>query len=174
MRIHHNADAGVECVSEDDVGGLASDAVQFNQLFHGARDFAAVLFDDRPAAGFDAPGFVPIKACGLDFTFQCWEIGFRVISGGPVFPEQIGCDDVDAFIGALGGENSCNQQFERGGEIEFAMRVGVGALECGDDFCGAIGFRCGAFARHGGGSIGRVGAGGKMLRLKFPTKGEAG
>ena len=58
MRIDHNTFLDVESISQNDVGGLAADAGQRHQFFHGARHLAAMIFDKLRAAGLDVFCFV--------------------------------------------------------------------------------------------------------------------
>ena len=66
-----------------------------------------------------------------------------------VFFEQLRRDEVDAFVGALRGKNRGDEQLQRIGKIQFAVRVGISPPERGDDFHRAFRFGGGAFAWHG-------------------------
>ncbi len=74
--------------------------------------------------------------------------GFGEGFGGGVFFEEGWGDEVDADIGALGGEDGGDEEFEGVAVIEGAFGVGVEALEFGDDLGGAGDFLREGFTGH--------------------------
>lgn len=138
VSIDDDADVFAEGIAEDDVGGFASHAAEGGEFFHGIGNAAAVPFDDRLATGFDAFGFVPKKAGGLDGFLEFGRGGAGVVCGGGVFGEERRGDLIDAFVGALGGKNGGDEELERIGMVQFTMGVRVGCAEFADDPQGAI------------------------------------
>src|SRR6185437_3145484 len=99
------------------VGGFAADAGEVGQLIHRRGDFAAMQLDECCAHAAEAFGSVAEKAGGLDVFFELALGGIRKRFGGGIFPEQVFGDDVDAVIGALGGENRRDEKLKRRGII---------------------------------------------------------
>jgi hypothetical protein len=134
VRVHSNSDVDAERVPEDHVRGFASYAAEVNQLLHRFWNLAAVLFNERAAARLNIFRFVAIKSGGFDVLLQFGKIRIREILGGTIFFEQIRRDNIHAFVGALSGQDSRDQQFERIRKIQFAMRVGISFAQRGDNF----------------------------------------
>jgi len=134
VRVHDDADVDVERIAQNDVGGLAPDAIQLRQFLHRARHVAAVTDDEFAAARPDVLRLVPKKTRRLDSLFQFGKRRIRIIRRRTVFFEQLSGDNIDAFVGALRGKNRGDEQFERVGVIQLAVRPGIGPVELGDDF----------------------------------------
>jgi len=88
----------------------------------------------------DIPGFILVKAGGVDFLFEGFDIGGGIIFSGAVFFEKIFGNDVHSFIGALSGEDGGDEEFQRIGEVERALGVGIGFLQGCQNFAGAGSF----------------------------------
>ena len=73
-------------------------------------------------AGLDVLRLVAEKAGGLDGLLQFRERRVRVIRRRAIFFEQLLRDDVDALVRALRGKNGGDEQFQRVGVIQLAMR----------------------------------------------------
>src|SRR5439155_16039867 len=84
----------------------------------------------------------------LDGLFEFCVGGLGVILGGTMFLEDLSGNNVDALIGALGGENGGDKEFERVGVVQFAMRIRVGFFQAGDDLFNASGFGGVRFTGH--------------------------
>lgn len=148
--VDDEADVDAVAVSEDDVGGLAADAVEGGEFIHGPGYVAAVLGDEGAAAGLDVLRLVPIEADAPDVGFELFEGRVGVVGGGAVLLKEVGGDDVDLTVCALRREDRGDEEFERIGVVQLAVGVGVGLAkdlrELGDTF----GTACGGFAGHGG------------------------
>src|ERR1022692_2079445 len=79
VRVHDHSDVDAKRISQNDVCGFSSDAAKLNQCFHRARNFAAVLFDERTAARLNVFRFVAEKTGGLDELLQLWRGSIGVI-----------------------------------------------------------------------------------------------
>ncbi len=126
-----------ECVGEEEVCGFASDAGELDEGVEGAREFSVVVLEEGGAEGADAFGFVSEEAGGLDEGFEFGGLGVGVVVGGAIFFEERRGDGVDAFVGALRGEDGGDGEFEGGGEVEFAAQFDV-AAQAVEDFGGAV------------------------------------
>ena len=147
MRVHDDAHVTVETIAQHDVGGLARDAAQEQQLVHGARNFTAKLFDQQTTTGVDRFGLVakePDRAhIGFDLErrrarkrVRCWKRR-----------EECRGRAIDRHVGALRGENRGDQEFVRRTPVEFAVRIGIARLEVGENVARAQTLR-GSLARQ--------------------------
>lgn len=128
-----------EGVAEDDIGGLASDSGQGGEGGHGAGDMAVVEFADLRGGGADVAGFVAEESGGVDEGFELFlRDGGKGLGGGAA-DEEGGGDHVDPLVRALRGEDGGDEELERVGEGEFAVRIGVDAREADGELRGALG-----------------------------------
>ena len=111
---------------EDDIGGLAADAGQGLELFARARDFPAMVTDQRLAERDHILRLGVEQADGLDCLAQGLfaEIDHRLRS--PDAFEQVARGKVDAGVGRLSGEHDRDQQGIGVDEIELRSGRGVG------------------------------------------------
>ena len=137
-----DGDAGdAEGVAEHDVGGLAPDARQRDQVLEPAGHLTVVALDQRLAQPDQRVGLGPEEPGGLDHRLELGAVGGGVVGGGAVRREQRRRDHVDPGVGALGGQDGRDQQLERRGEVQLAVGVGVGLGEDPVDPPGAPGQR---------------------------------
>ena len=101
MRIDDDSGLDREGVSEYDVGCLAGDSGELEQIFHAIRNSAAEPFHDRLAGPLNAAGFVAVKVDPRDVSFEFGKIRDRIILGTLVLLEQIDGNFVDERIRAL-------------------------------------------------------------------------
>src|SRR5437899_550406 len=148
MSIHNNPAVNIEGVAENDVRRLSSDTSQLDQFFHGPWNFSAVPLDQSLAASLDTFGFVAKETRGFDLLLEDCEVGVRVVFCGGIFFKEIGRNHVYSLIGALGGKDCRNEQFERVRKVQFAMRVGISFLQSGNNFFGSGGFGFECLAWH--------------------------
>ena len=144
MGIDDDAFIFLEGVSEDDIGGFASGAGKVGEGFEGGWHFAAVLGKEGGTHGSDIFGFVAVEAGGADEGFEFLLRDGGVVGRSAAAREEVFGDDIDPFIGALGGEDGGDEEFERVRMVEFAVGVGVdgrepfeklpGHVGCGGDF----------------------------------------
>ena len=102
MGIHDNAFVDVKGVAEYDVGRLAADAGECNQLRHRLRHFAYVVFDEGAAGILNALGLIAKQTNPPDVILQFLQRHVCVVGGLVIFFEELGRDDVDLLIRALG------------------------------------------------------------------------
>ena len=148
VRIHDDSNTDIKGIAQNDVGGLAAHPGQFDQFLHRPGDKAAVLLDKRPTCRLDVFRLVAIKA---DASYGRFEFGggrLGKIGGGAILFEKVRRDKIDLSIAALGGEDGRDEQFERIGMREFAMRLGVRRMESGDDPQDALPCALKGFAGH--------------------------
>lgn len=73
----------------------------------------------------------------MNILFQFRLRDFQVIGRAAVFSEEIGGDDIDSGVGALGGQNCRDEQFERVRMLESAVCVGISFAKAFDDLAGS-------------------------------------
>ena len=132
MSIDDHAMVCVEGVAENDIGGFASHAAELNEGFHCGWDFSGVSLDERAATGLDIFGFIAEEANAPDIFLKLSKRRFGVVFCGPVFFEQIRRDNVDLLVGALGGQNCGDQQFQGTAVAQLAMGVGICPFQCSE------------------------------------------
>jgi hypothetical protein len=137
MRVHDDTRCEAVGAAEDHVGGLAPDAGQARELFHGPRHLAAVLVHERPARPEEGPGLGAEKAGGPDQALQPLRVGIGERRGIGIGAEEIGCDFVHTGVGALGRKNGCDEQLERRAVVELDVRVGTGSFQGAEKPAGA-------------------------------------
>lgn len=137
MGIDGNA-GHAESVAEHDVRGFPPDPMQGHQVLHPRGDYAVVPFDEVSGKSEERFGLGAEKPRGpneiLNPLAGSGREGARVRVGG----EEGGRDLIDPDIGALRGENGCDEQLERVVEIELAARVGILISEKSKDPPGAF------------------------------------
>lgn len=133
MGIDHDADIQPEGITEHDVGGFASDAGEGGEGFHGIRHLALVPFYEQLAAGSDVLGLIPKEAGGTDGFFEFLGLGFgKGVCVGEALKE-VGSDEVDPAVGALGGEDGRDEQLQGGVVVEGALGLRIVLVEeCAD------------------------------------------
>ncbi len=119
----------VKGISEDNIGRLASRAGECGDGFEGGWHFATVSGQEGGAHGTDVFGFVAVKAGGADDGLEFLLRNLSVVGCGTAALEEVFGDDVDPLIGALGGEDGGDEEFERIRVIELAVGVGVDGRE---------------------------------------------
>jgi len=129
MGIDDDAFIFLEGVSEDDIGGFASGTGEVGEGFEGGWHFAAVLREECGTHGSDVFGFVAIEAGGADEGFEFLLRDGGVIGSGAAAREEVFGDDINPFIGALGGEDGGDEEFECVRVVELAVGVGVDGRE---------------------------------------------
>ncbi len=147
--VDHDSGGDLKGTAENDIGGLATDAVEGDEGFEVLRDFALVEVEELAAAGLDVAGLVAEQTDAPDVLGKLFEWSLGIVGGGAVFPEEAGGDDVDLSVGALGGKDGGDEEFEGIGEVEFAMGIGVGDAEGIDDAQGTFAAGGDGFAGHG-------------------------
>lgn len=112
MRVHDDGRL-IECIPKHDVGGFPPDPRQRDQVVHGAGDLSVKSFRQGLAAGDNVLSLALEEAGRANELFDVREAGLRQIRGGSIAFEQRRCDFVDSFIGALGRQDGCHEQFPR-------------------------------------------------------------
>src|SRR6516162_796790 len=100
MRIDRNT-WNIEGITQNHIGGLASDARQLNQVLHVARHLAGMFFYYLPAAGNDVPGFIAKETGGLNGLFQLLLVCFSESLNGWIAGEKRWGHQIDSNVGAL-------------------------------------------------------------------------
>jgi hypothetical protein len=125
-----DGDAGlVEGVAEHDVGGLAPDARQGDELLEARGHLAAEGVDQRLAELEQGVGLLAEEAQRAEELLHVLARGRRHRLGRRVGREQRGAGGVDPAVGRLGGDHGDDQALERVGEVELGAGVGVGVRE---------------------------------------------
>ena len=97
-------------ITENQIGTLASDAGEREELLHGIRHDVVILLVEYRHAGMDVAGFRFAKAAGADNRFNRFGRGFSKGSNGRKRLQKVNHDDVDSGIGALGGEPHADEK----------------------------------------------------------------
>lgn len=84
-----------------------------------------MLLGKNGSHGTDGLGFVAIKSGGMNDGFEFLRRDGSVVRRGAASIEECRGHHVDTDIGALGREDGGHQKFERVGEIQFAVGIGV-------------------------------------------------
>lgn len=130
MGINDDAFAEVEGIAEDDIGGLAAHAIELDQRIHGVGNLALMSFDQGAATALDAPRLIPEEPELMDRVLEVGNRCGSVIGCGWMLLKQRGSDPIHQFVRALGGEDGGNEEFEWIRKVEFAVGVGISALQC--------------------------------------------
>ncbi len=132
VRVDHDPLVLPECVAEDDVRRLATDAREMRELVHRTRDLAAVLVHDRPSHAHETLRLVAEEPRALDAVLQVLRL--RLGQRGRVGEarEQLRRHHVDAHVRALGGQNRRDEELVGIPVVERALRVRVRLLEPAD------------------------------------------
>src|SRR6266508_2912308 len=143
MRVYDDTLAHAERITEHDVGGLAADAGQQNQLGHRPRYFAGMSFDYSRRHSKQALRLVAKKTGAPDHLLESLDLGTREIARTWKCAKELRRYHVDPLVGALRAENRRDEQLKRRLEVELGSCVGVLALETGENFQ-RVGFQLGA------------------------------
>ena len=73
--IHNGAAGDMEHIAEDQICGLAADAGEGGELFHGGRDLTVMLFQQDFGTRHNIPGFGMIEAAGMDILLHLGDVG---------------------------------------------------------------------------------------------------
>ncbi len=92
-------------VAEEDIGGLAADAGEFEEVVEVARDFAVEFLDDHAAGALNALGFHAAAEDFVELALERGEGDGDPVRGGAVFLEEGRGDDIDEVVAELGGED---------------------------------------------------------------------
>lgn len=125
--------------AEDDVGGLASDAGEGDQLAKGGWDLAVVVLHQPLRTADEVAGLGMVKAGGTDQFFDLAELRLTEVGGIGVAGKEAGGDEIDAPIGTLGGKDGGNEELKGGamrqrtlgGRINFCQAVKEGGRSPG-------------------------------------------
>ncbi len=158
MGVDDHTDGDLIPAAKDDVGGLAGDSGKLEQLFHGLRHLVAELLDHGLRRALDGLGLVAEEAGGADERFKLGQgSGGHVLWRG-IGAEERGRDQVDAGVGALGGEDGGDRELPGAGVVQRADDAGVGLGERVQDGGNALGgerlFRLAGALLGGGGFVG--------------------
>ena len=113
MGIHDDALVHPEGVAEHDVGGLSPDPRKIDELLHGVRYLATVIFRQSLPKADERARFVAEEAGGADKLFEFVGVGLCVVVRLRISFEQRRSDLIDALIGALRREDCGHEQLER-------------------------------------------------------------
>lgn len=111
MRVHHHAGLA-EGPAQDHVRGLATDAMELQQLLHRPGHDTPELLVQRPRHLHDRPRLLPVEARRADEAFELGQIRGGEIGGGSIAGEQRRGDLVHLGVGALGGEDRRYEQLQ--------------------------------------------------------------
>jgi len=90
-------------VAQDDIGRFPAYSGKRREFFEGARNPPFKLLNDPLAAADHIFGFIMIKTCRTNFSFEGFQVGPGEICDVAVFPEEILGDPIHPFIRALSG-----------------------------------------------------------------------
>lgn len=122
-----------ERISQDDIGRLASDSRQRDQILQAIRHLPTEAISDRLADAQEGRGLLTEEARGRDERLEVTAVSRRIVGGGSVSGKQDRGHRVDPLVGALGAEHGGNEQLQRSAEVEFASRIRIGLPQDRDD-----------------------------------------
>jgi len=127
--VDHNADIDSEGIPENHICGLASDSWQFRQGFDRRWHLAPMSGLYCSTGCLDVLGLVLVESDSSNRVREHLRICVGVVGWCLETPEQFLGDLIHLLVGALGGEDCGDQEFQRIGEDKFAVGVGVGCFE---------------------------------------------
>lgn len=92
--------------------------------------------DERLGHADEVFGLGAVEACAVDDVLEFSRYGVGERSGVGVPPKECGCDFVDPFVGALGGEYGCAEELVGVGAVEFDLSVRVEERESSEGVVG--------------------------------------
>ena len=101
VRIHHHGTRHPVEIAEQEVRGLAADAGEFHEFFHGVGDLSVVLFQKNDSAADDVPCLGVVKTAGMDVLLDLRDIGFCEGFQRRIARKQGGSHHVDPLVRAL-------------------------------------------------------------------------
>ena len=107
-----------------DVGRLAPDPRQGDQILDGGRHLAGEALDQRLGHPQQAAGLGPEEPAGVDQLLDGSRLGTGQRHRGRIGGEHRRGDLVDGLVRALGGQDGGDQQLERVFVIELAKLLG--------------------------------------------------
>src|SRR5262249_31964975 len=122
-----------EGVTEQNVGGLAADAVQAGQRLDGLRHLAVETLDELLTAALHGPRFVAVETGWPHIRLQLFDGHAHKVGGRAVLLEERRRDLIDLLVGTLRRQNQRDEQFEGRGKIERQLGVRMRPLEALDD-----------------------------------------
>jgi hypothetical protein len=129
MRVDHNPFGRAKADAENNIGSFARCAGDSNELRECLRNLTIEIGDDLTGRALNRFGFVAIEAgCAykfFEFRQRCLGHG----CGGRKAAEELRCDQIDAHIGALRGENRGDEKLPGRAVMESAYGVGIGLVE---------------------------------------------
>lgn len=150
----------IKALGHHDTGGLVTDTRECFECFDVHGDFTAVVVDQTIGEADDVFGFSRCQPAGSDVVLDRVDGEFGHGGGRVGIREQGGCDEIDACVRALSGQQDGDEQLKRARVIERYGRVWVVRLQDVGDFLG--------FGRHERTITGRVKLGVLMTRQLIP------
>ena len=133
VSINNNTFSNAEGRAENDIGGLAPNAIELKQFSHCTRDAPAVFLSDRSTTIADGARLVPKKTGGADHLLEFAGCTGRKIGRGTVAGEQGRSNLVDPFVGALGAEDCSYQKLKRVVMMQRTAEIGIRSAETSKD-----------------------------------------
>ena len=138
VSVYNDAGCFPETISHHDVRRLSSHTRETEQLVHCLGHPTAEVVSDLLAGSLDRLRFVAVETGGADELLQLAPIRMGESGRLGKTSEQGGRYFVDPLIRALGGQNGCDQQFERRPVIEGGSGPRKLLAELADDLAGAL------------------------------------
>ena len=108
MRVNNDAFVLAEYIAQYDVGRLAANAGQGDELLHRVGNIAIEPLDDFPTGILNVFCLIAEKSRRSDRVFQTFEGNVCIIVQRGELLEQFRRNLIDADVGTLGGENGCD------------------------------------------------------------------
>lgn len=140
--VDNDSGGDTEPCSEYNAGGFSADSGELDEFIERFGDVSAVAFNECPGHAADVVGFRAKEAERFDDGFDFGLAGESESVGIGKASEEFRGGLVDAFVGALSGEDGGGEELEGGVMVECAIGGGEESGEFADDFCGAR-FSCG-------------------------------
>jgi hypothetical protein len=120
-------------VAQDDIGGLAPDTGELDEILHARRDFAVVLLHERARHSGERLRFHPEEAGGLNLGLELRCRRLRQRAGVRISREERRRDLVDALVGALRRQDRRDEQLVGVAEVKLGERARMLTLELFED-----------------------------------------
>lgn len=120
---------GSENVAENDVGGLASDSGQGDQLLHALRHFAGMAFNQGPGAADEVFRLVAEKPGGANKILKFDGVGGSQGRSVGITAEKVGGHLIDPEIGTLRRKDGSDKQLQGRLKVQRALGVGIEGFE---------------------------------------------
>lgn len=136
----HRYPGNVECVTQDDIRGLAAHPGQGHQSIQISGDLTTIFITESLPDALDGLGLLAKETGRRNQCLEFVAVGPGEIRCGGIALKKCGCHFVDALVRALGAQHRCDEQFQRICEVQLAVGIRIGLGERAEDGSGLLAF----------------------------------